>query len=118
MNEKKEKTRDKIITRVLELGISKYQSLYLTELAFRRYEIAASQNKKESIQESAREIMKRMPDLCRNTEGLQHKKNVVETSSVRALEELEAELGDSKTISDGLLRGDIVRNVLGYLLEK
>ena len=117
MNEKKEKTRDKIITRVLELGISKYQSLYLTELAFRRYEIA-SKNKKESIQESAREIMKRMPELCRKTEGLQHKKNVVETSSVRALEELEAELGDSKTISDGLLRGDIVRNVLGYLLEK
>ena len=116
MNEKEEKMLASVMTKVLNFEISTYHTVFLTELAMRRYNVA-NKKKKEKLEESTTKTMKKMPDLCKKTEGLKDKKNVVETSAERSLEALESEPEGSQKISDKLLRGNIVENVLNYLLE-
>ena len=116
MNEKEERMLASVMTKVLDFEISTYHTVFLTELAMRRYKVA-NKKKKETLEESATKTMKKMPDLCKKTEGLKDKKNVVETSAKRSLEALESELEGSKKISDKLLRGNIVESILSYLLD-
>ena len=98
--------------KVLDFKMSKYQSVYLTHLAFRRYEV----KKKESMEESATRTMKHMPEICSQTDGLKHKKNVVETAASKSLEKLEEELHESN-VKEELLMGDVIEDVVKYLIK-
>lgn len=117
MNEKEERMVAKIMGEVLDFELSKYQTLFLTQLAIRRYRVE-KKKKKETLKESVTKVMERMPELCLATKGLEHKKNVVQTSYSKSLKKLEEELCDSHRISDKLLRGDVVENVLNYLINE
>lgn len=97
-------------------GLSKYQELFLTQMALRQYE-QKRKKKDESLEQTAGKIMKRMQGLCKKTKGLQHKKNVIERSPERSLEQLWEELCDSSTVPEELLRGQVVENVMEYLLN-
>lgn len=115
MNEKDKKKMAAIMDKVLDFKMSKYQSVYLTHLAFRRYEVK-KKKKKESMEESATRTMKHMPEICSQTDGLKHKKNVVETAASKSLEKLEEELHESN-VKEELLRGDVIEDVVKYLIK-
>ena len=114
MNEREELLVGRIMNDVIGWGLSKYNSLFLTQLALRRYKVG-TKKKNETLEESARKVMSRMPELCRKTKDLNHKQ-IIETSSAKSLAKLEEELCDS-SIEEDLLRGDIITNVLDFLLK-
>ncbi len=116
MNEREELLVGRIMNDVLSMGLSKYNTLFLAQLALRRYKVE-TKKKSETLDESARKVMSRMPELCRKTKGLRHKQ-IIETSSAKSLSKLEEELYESMTIEDDLLRGDIITNVINYLLKE
>ena len=116
MNEKEQIMVASIMTKVSSFGLSKYQELFLTQMALRQYE-QKRKKKDESLEQTAGKIMKRMQGLCKKTKGLQHKKNVIERSPERSLEQLWEELCDSSTVPEELLRGQVVENVMEYLLN-
>ncbi len=116
MNEREELLVGRIMNDVLGMGLSKYNTLFLAQLALRRYKVE-TKKKSETLDESARKVMSRMPELCRKTKGLRHKQ-IIETSSAKSLSKLEEELYESMTIEDDLLRGDIITNVINYLLKE
>ena len=109
MNEKDEAKVVSIIAKVLDMGLSKYHTLFLTQMAIRRYKIK-TKKKQESIKKTAQKIMSKMPELCKKSEGLKHK-NIILT-----LERLEEELYDAN-LSEELLNGQILENVLEFLIE-
>ena len=115
MNEKEQIVVAKIIEKVYDFHLSKYHYLFLSQMAIRRYELTRKK-KTENIEKTAMKIMRRMPELCKKTEGLEHK-NVIQTSAAKSLQRLEEELCDSETVPERLLRGPVVENVLEYLLE-
>lgn len=88
----------------------------MAQLALRRYKVE-TKKKSETIDESARKVMARMPELCRKTKDLKHKR-IIETSSAKSLAKLEEELCDSASIDEDLLRGDIITNVIDFLLQE
>ena len=117
MNEKEELLVGRIMNDVLGMGLSKYNTLFLSQLALRRYKVETKKKKSETLDESARKVMSRMPELCRKTKGLRHKQ-IIETSSSKSLSKLEEELCESLTIDEDLLRGDIITNVIDFLLKE
>ena len=114
MNEREELKVASIIAKVLDMGLSKYHTLFLTQIAIRRYK-KKMKGKDESVDKTLEKIMRRMPSLCKETRGLENKV-VVEISSKKSRENLEKELADAK-IPDELLNGELIENVLTYLLE-
>lgn len=116
MNEKEQIMVASIMTKVSSFGLSKYQELFLTQMALRQYE-QRRKKKEESLEQTAGKIMKRMQGLCKKTKGLQHKRNIIERSPERSLEQLWEELCDSSTVPEELLRGQVVENVMEYLLN-
>ena len=110
MNEKDEAKVVSIIAKVLDMGLSKYHTLFLTQMAIRRYKIK-TKKKQESIKKTAQKIMSKMPELCKKSEGLKHK-NIILTETER----LEEELYDAN-LSEELLNGQILENVLEFLIE-
>jgi hypothetical protein len=114
MNEKDEAKVVSIIAKVLDMGLSKYHTLFLTQMAIHRYKIK-TKKKQESIKKTAQKIMSKMPELCKKSEGLKHK-NIILTSASRTLERLEEELYDAN-IPEELLNGQILENVLEFLIE-
>ena len=65
---------------------------------------------------SVGKIMKRMPDLCKKTKGLEHKRNIVETSADKCLRNLDEELSNAD-IDEKFFRGDTVVNVIEHLIR-
>ena len=116
MNEREELLVGRIMNDVIGMGLSKYNSLFLAQLALRRYKVE-TKKKSETIDESARKVMARMPELCRKTKDLKHKR-IIETSSAKSLAKLEEELCDSASIDEDLLRGDVITNVIDFLLQE
>lgn len=116
MNEKEELMIGRIMNEVLEMGLSKYNTLFLTQLTLRRYKVE-NKKKKESLEESVRKVMSRMPELCQKNKELRHKR-IIETSASKSLLKLEEELCESMTINEDLLRGDIVSNTIAFLLKE
>ena len=114
MNEREELKVASIISKVLDMKLSKYHTLFLTQMAIRRYK-KQIKGKQESIDKTMEKIMRRMPSLCKETKGLEHK-SVIETSSNKTREKLEEELSDAERPEE-LLNGELIENVLTYLLE-
>lgn len=115
MNEKEEKLVARIFSEVIDMKLSKYQSLFLYQLAIRRYKVNKKE-KNESMEVSVGKIMKRMPDLCKKTKGLEHKRNIVETSADKCLRNLDEELSNAD-IDEKFFRGDTVVNVIEHLIR-
>lgn len=115
MNEKEEILTTRIMSEVMDMQLSKYQSLFLYQLALRRYKI--KKDKDESLDESICKVMKKMQELCKRTKGLEHKKNIVETSTEKCRRKLDEELSDAK-LDDNFFRGDVVINVIDYLIRE
>ena len=113
MNEKEQMKVAEIMTKVSSFGLSKYQEVFLTQMALRQYE----QKKEESLEKSAEKVMSIMQSLCKKTKGLEHKRNIIERSPERSLDQIWEELCDSTTVPEELLRGSVVENVMEYLLE-
>lgn len=116
MNEKEEILTTRIMSEVMDMQLSKYQSLFLYQLALRRYKIR-KKDKDESLDESIGKVMKKMQELCKITKGLEHKKNIVETSTDKCRRKLDEELSDAK-LDDNFFRGDVVINVIDYLIRE
>ena len=116
MNEKDQLMVAKITEKVYDFHLSKYHHLFLLQMAIRRYELKRKK-RKEDIEKTAMKIMKRMPELCKENEGLKHK-NIIQTSAKKSLEKLEEELCDSENVEERLLRGPVIENVLEYLIEE
>ncbi len=116
MNEKEEKLVARIFSEVIDMKLSKYQSLFLYQLAIRRYKVN-KKGKDETMDVSAGKIMKRMPELCKKTAGLEHKRNIVETSANKCLRNLDEELSNAD-LDEKFFRGDTVINVIDYLIRE
>ena len=116
MNEKEQLMVAAIMTKVSSFGLSKYQELFLTQMALRQYE-QKKKKKEETLEKSAEKVMKRMQSLCKRTKGLEHKRNIIERTPERSLDQIWEELCDSSTVPEELLRGQVVENVMKYLLE-
>lgn len=114
MNEREELKVANIMSKVLDMKLSKYHTLFLTQMAIRRYK-KSMKGKQESIDKTMAKIMRRMPSLCKETKGLEHK-SIIETSSSKTREKLEEELSDAE-LPEELLNGELIENVLTYLLE-
>ena len=68
MNEKEEILTTRIMSEVMDMQLSKYQSLFLYQLALRRYKIR-KKDKDESLDESIGKVMKKMQEvLCSDEE--------------------------------------------------
>ena len=119
MNDSEMKMIARIMNQVLGWGLSRYNTVFLVELALRRKraEETETETETETIEISAQVIMSQMQEICKNTEGLENKR-VIETSSRKSLLRIEEELADSTTIKEELLRGNIIVNVLSFLLEE
>lgn len=116
MNEKEQMKVAEIMTKVSSFGLSKYQEVFLTQMALRQYE-QKRKKKEESLEKSAEKVMSIMQSLCKKTKGLEHKRNIIERSPERSLDQIWEELCDSTTVPEELLRGSVVENVMAYLLE-
>lgn len=114
MNEKEQLKAMKIMSRVYDMKMSKFQTLFLTQIAIRRFDVERK-NKPESLETTVGKVMKKMPQLCLKTDGLRHKR-IMETSTKKALEQLTEEIFEAD-IEENLLRGDALENVIAYLLE-
>lgn len=114
MNEREELKVANIMAKVLDMGLSKYHTLFLTQMAIRRYK-KSMKGKEESIDKTLDKIMRRMQSLCKETKGLENK-IVIETSSNKSRAKLEEELSDAN-LPDELLNGEILENVLEYLVK-
>ena len=112
MNEKEKILTTRIMSEVMDMQLSKYQSLFLYQLALIR-----KKDKDESLDESICKVMKKMQELCKRTKGLEHKKNIVETSTEKCRRKLDEELSDAK-LDDNFFRGDVVINVIDYLIRE
>ena len=117
MNDSEMKMIARIMNQVLGWGLSRYNTVFLVELALRRKRAEETETETETIEISAQVIMSQMQEICKNTEGLENKR-VIETSSRKSLLRIEEELADSTTIKEELLRGNIIVNVLSFLLEE
>lgn len=116
MTEKEEMMVGRIMDEVMEMQLSKYQTLFLTQLSIRRYKMKRDK-KSENMENSVEKVMRRMPKLCKRTKGLEHKKNVVQTSAYKCLQKLEEELCDAE-VDEKLLRGYVVQNVVEHLIRE
>ena len=105
MNEREELKVANIMAKVLDMGLSKYHTLFLTQMAIRRYK-KSMKGKEESIDKTLDKIMRRMQSLCKETKGLENKSRA----------KLEEELSDAN-LPDELLNGEILENVLEYLVK-
>ena len=114
MNEREELKVANIMAKVLDMGLSKYHTLFLTQMAIRRYK-KSMKGKEESIDKTLEKIMRRMQSLCKETKGLENK-IVIETSWNKSRAKLEEELSDAN-LPDELLNGEILENVLEYLVK-
>ena len=114
MNEREELKVANIMAKVLDMGLSKYHTLFLTQMAIRRYK-KSMKGKEESIDKTLEKIRRRMQSLCKETKGLENK-IVIETSSNKSRAKLEEELSDAN-LPDELLNGEILENVLEYLVK-
>ena len=114
MNEREELKVANIMAKVLDMGLSKYHTLFLTRMAIRRYK-KSMKGKEESIDKTLDKIMRRMQSLCKETKGLENK-IVIETSWNKSRAKLEEELSDAN-LPDELLNGEILENVLEYLVK-
>ena len=114
MNEREELKVANIMAKVLDMGLSKYHTLFLTQMAIRRYK-KSMKGKEESIDKTLDKIMRRMQSLCKETKGLENK-IVIETSWNKSRAKLEEELSDAN-LPDELLNGEILENVLEYLVK-
>lgn len=114
MNEREELKVANIMAKVLDMGLSKYHTLFLAQMAIRRYK-KSMKGKEESIDKTLDKIMRRMQGLCKETKGLENK-IVIETSSNKSRAKLEEELSDAN-LPDELLNGEILENVLEYLVK-
>lgn len=116
MNEKDQKMFNDVFCNVARFEMSNYQTLFLTQLTIRRKEVETS-GEEETLEESVSKVMKIMQKSCGKSPLLCHKRNIVETSVSKCLQELEAELSDAKSIRREWNRGSIVENVLEYLVR-
>ena len=114
MNEREELKVANIMAKVLDMGLSKYHTLFLTQMAIRRYK-KSMKGKEESIDKTLDKIMRRMQSLFKETKGLENK-IVIETSLNKSRDKLEEELYDAN-LPDELLNGEILENVLEYLVK-
>lgn len=114
MNEREELKVANIMAKVLDMGLSKYHTLFLTQMAIRQYK-KSMKGKEESIDKTLDKIMRRMQSLCKETKGLENK-IVIETSWNKSRAKLEEELSDAN-LPDELLNGEILENVLEYLVK-
>ena len=114
MNEREELKVANIMAKVLDMGLSKYHTLFLTQMAIRRYK-KSMKGKEESIDKTLDKIMRRMQSLCKETKGLENK-IVIEPSWNKSRAKLEEELSDAN-LPDELLNGEILENVLEYLVK-
>ena len=114
MNEREELKVANIMAKVLDMGLSKYHTLFLTQMAIRLYK-KSMKGKEESIDKTLDKIMRRMQSLCKETKGLENK-IVIETSWNKSRAKLEEELSDAN-LPDELLNGEILENVLEYLVK-
>ena len=114
MNEREELKVANIMAKVLDMGLSKYHTLFLTQMAIRRYK-KSMKGKEESIDKTLDKIMRRRQSLCKETKGLENK-IVIETSWNKSRAKLEEELSDAN-LPDELLNGEILENVLEYLVK-
>ena len=117
MNEKEQMKVAEIMTKVSSFGLSKYQEVFLTQMALRQYE-QKRKKKEESLEKSAEKVMSIMQSLCKKTKGLEHKRNIIERSPERSRDQIWEELCDSTTVPEELLRGSVVENVMEYLLDE
>lgn len=112
--EKKEKDMMvKIMGKVMQLGLSWYHQFFLAEMAIEQYDAKGT----KTPEELAAIAMAKMPELCKRSKEHENKR-IVLTSSARSLERLEEELHDSSGVPEKLLRGDVVKNVLDFILEE
>ena len=75
MNEREQVKIAQIMSKAYDFHLSKYHYLFLTQMAIRIYNLKVEE-REEPIEETAQKIMKKMPGLCRKTEGLKHKRIV------------------------------------------
>lgn len=115
MNEKEQLKVAQIMSKAFDFHLSKYHYLFITQMAIRIYNLKAK-GKKETIEKTAEKIMRKMPALCKKTDGLQNKQ-VILTSSAKSIARLEDELYECDTLGDELLRGEALKNILDYLIE-
>ena len=103
----------KLMGKVMQLGLSWYHQLFLAEMAIEQYD--AKETKTQG--ELATIAMTRMPELCQRSK--EHaKRRIVAISADRSLERLEEELHASAAVPEDLLLGDVIQNVLDFLLEE
>ncbi len=108
--------RREIRRKVRSFNLPNCQRVYLEQIAIRRYNMR-TQGKKESMEQTATIVMRKMPELCSKVKGLEHKKNFVLTSYDKSFRELERRLESSPTVDENLLRGPIIENVIEYIIS-
>lgn len=114
MNEREQLKIAQIMERAYDFHLSKYQYLFLTQMAIQMNELKYEE-RKENIEVIAAKVSNQMPSLCKADVRLRHK-NIVPTGAARSIQNLEEELHVAD-ISDEMLRGDVLENVLDYLLD-
>ena len=100
----------KIMGRIMRLGLGWYHNSFLAVMAIEQYDAHGT----KTIEELAKIAMEEMPQIGKESKG----KKIMPTSTAKSLERLEEELHDSSGVTEKLLRGDVVRNVLDFLLAE
>lgn len=98
---------------ILDLKLSKYHTIFLANMVLERIE-----HPTKTIDRLVSDVMKIMPNKIKN-------KQVVQTSTSKSIEQLEAELHDceelekiSENEGKDFFSGNIVKNVVTYYVSK
>ena len=103
---KSEKIYNVTLNEVLKLNLDSYHTIFLTNMVLRKMK-----HPEDKVDVIAGKVMKDMPDLC-------DKKNIVQISKRKCLENLEAAIEGSNTVPTEWLTGQTVSQVVKGLAKR